>query len=217
MVYVAVIAAAVVYSLGSAFRLLTHHSAGMGSAVAKFLGRSERIHPGLGQPTFLMLEEEGWRVINIDTLDAAAASEAVVVMGRSLYIRWGLWYQLTETHTRHVSIAYQRDRTRQVPVLTRLDILSAIARENSWPVTASDREAFTTGTSSTTRILWLGVLGDLSILAAFAAIIFSLVKLRSEIRWGKPGHCTECDYDLTGLAANKCPECGAAVNPSKKI
>lgn len=62
------------------------------------------------------------------------------------------------------------------------------------------------------RVLWLGVLGDLSILAAFAAIIFSLVKLRRETRWHKPGCCTECDYNLAGLTAEKCPECGAAID-----
>lgn len=72
--------------------------------------------------------------------------------------------------------------------------------------------AYFKGEDSTRRILWLGVLGDLSILAAFAAVIFSLVKLRREVRWRKPGCCAECDYDLAGLTADKCPECGAAIN-----
>ncbi len=72
-------------------------------------------------------------------------------------------------------------------------------------------QVYASGGGSTTCILWLGVFGDLFILAAFGAIIFSLVKLRREIRQRGPGHCAKCGYDLVGLRVDTCPECGGAL------
>ncbi len=30
---------------------------------------------------------------------------------------------------------------------------------------------------------------------------------------GKAGYCPHCDYDVRGLAANRCPECGKRIRP----
>ena len=29
----------------------------------------------------------------------------------------------------------------------------------------------------------------------------------------KPGHCTKCNYDLTGNTSGRCPECGEPIGP----
>lgn len=30
---------------------------------------------------------------------------------------------------------------------------------------------------------------------------------------GKEGYCPHCDYDVRGLASNRCPECGKRIRP----
>jgi prepilin signal peptidase PulO-like enzyme (type II secretory pathway) len=49
------------------------------------------------------------------------------------------------------------------------------------------------------------------------AIISGLITIRVvRGRWGSPipGHCPQCDYDLSGLHAAVCPECGADTSES---
>ena len=125
---------------------------------------------------------------------------------------WGVWHQTIEELPDRVHFdGWDEEDVLDDPA-ERVRLLEAINRSEWGPFVPTDKLAFyASGGGSTRRILWLGVLGDLSILAAFAAIIFSLVKLRGEIKWRKPGCCTECDYDLAGLTTSKCPECGAAV------
>jgi hypothetical protein len=153
-----------------------------------------------------------WRACDL------SAQDPVLVVLDEQRTPWGVWHHIGETWL--VDLKFQHCREVLSPLQDStecLRILKELNRVNSERMPIGVVDAYSKGEVSYCRILWLGVLGDLSILAAFAAIIFSFMKLRREIRWRKPGHCAKCDYDLAGLTTNQCPECGAAVNPSKSI
>lgn len=45
-------------------------------------------------------------------------------------------------------------------------------------------------------------------------IAFAIMLARIVRRWRRPGrHCIRCDYDLTGLESNRCPECFTRFSP----
>lgn len=139
-------------------------------------------------------------------------SDSTIVTVIDEAVSWGLFHITTESRELELRIAEtgaspaMQDRSESIRLLQDLN------RAHPDRVLAEAVNAYGKGETSYTRTLWLGVLGDLSILAAVAAIVFSFVKLRREMRWRKPGCCTECDYNLAGLNADKCPECGAMMN-----
>lgn len=53
--------------------------------------------------------------------------------------------------------------------------------------------------------LWVPIL----VLGLVAARLWKIDRVK------KPGSCTKCGYDLTGLAASACPECGQALPAAK--
>lgn len=63
-------------------------------------------------------------------------------------------------------------------------------------------------------LLWL--LGVLSCIGAFAGGVCLLVAGLTS-RSGHDPHCPKCDYNLTGVAASVCPECGTAYLPVAAI
>jgi len=222
VVNVAVIAAAVGYVVFSASQLPAFNNGTIvGNATAGLFGKARPT--GMGVNWSYMTKQVGkWTSIaerDLTDADHSDPARGVVVVSRFFGpSRWGVWHPVLER--RHDEVRF-RSLVGMKPI-TDLAVCSQVfealnGAEGGTPLAGSEIEFYASGGGSTRRILWLGVLGDLSILAAFAAIILSLVKLRREIRWRKPGHCTVCDYDLAGLTADKCPECGAAVTPSKGI
>jgi hypothetical protein len=124
---------------------------------------------------------------------------------------WGLFHITRETRELTL-LRIDRGRTSSViPDRSEsLRLLQELNRQHPDRVLAGAVSAYAKGETSYTRTLWRGVLGDASIVVALAAAVVSLVKLRRECRW-KRGLCTKCHYDLAGLTAEKCPECGAVV------
>lgn len=74
------------------------------------------------------------------------------------------------------------------------------------------RESMVAPSGRVTRVVWGLFLHDLALLAAvlaFAALAFMALRdaLRSIVH--PLGCCSSCGYDLTGLKADACPECGS--------
>lgn len=115
--------------------------------------------------------------------------------------QWGLWHALAAQQELLVRC---EDCMRGSPLSDDQikSVLGMVQSSQPHLLRAELLQAHTAGTPIR-RILWLGVLGNLSILAAFAAIIFSLVKLRREMRRRKAGHCAACGYDLAGQTTDK--------------
>ncbi len=220
MVYVAVIVASVGYVVFSAARqpAVTNRTF-VGAAFARLTGQSERTHSNYGNAVFVAPFAGSWQVLSSYADHASNSDNLVVVRFLRPTHRVGVWHQVVETSHDLVTIDCWQDAAKQLDRASRLSILAAIGQAYPTLVPQPKIVFYASGGGSTKRILWLGVLGDLSILAALAAIVFSLVKLRSEVRWRTPGHCAECDYDLAGLTADRCPECGGAVilQPSTKV
>ncbi len=221
VVYVAVIVAALGYVVLSASQLPAFRDGTVvGTATAGLFGKARQT--GMHFPELFATQTNGqWKVVRQNELDPAdwtdASRRAISLWMLNSKHRWGMWHCIIETHQDKVRL-WELVGMRPInDRLSRQEILAGIDQAIPGSYISGKVGYYASGGGSTRRILWLGVLGDLSILAAFAAIIFSLVKLRREIRWRKPGHCAKCDYDLAGLTTNQCPECGAAVNPSKSI
>ncbi len=208
--YLAIIVAAAGYILLSAARQPAFVNATLiGEATAgifrKALPRVQR------NATYHFHHHDGsWRVLDSSQL---GDSDFVSCMISATPDRAGVWHPTFEV--RRVNVHFQdHQHIVQFDPGTRREILIALESAHPGTVPPASLAAYVNGRQSTRHILWLGILGDLSILAAFAALIYSIVRLRREIRWRIPGCCSECDYDLTGLAAGKCPECGAAIRPA---
>lgn len=206
--YLAVFVAATAYVIFSAARQPAFSNGTLiGETTAGIFGKGRpRVQK---HATYYFRHRDGaWRI-----LDASQITDENFVscsISTTPY-RTGVWHPIFEV--RRVSVHFQdHQHIVQFDPGTRREILIALESAHPGTVPPASLAAYVNGRQSTRHILWLGILGDLSILAAFAAIVFSLVKLRSEIRWRMSGCCAECDYDLTGLAADKCPECGAAIN-----
>ncbi|MBX3405406.1 MAG: hypothetical protein KF869_01475 [Phycisphaeraceae bacterium] len=163
---------------------------------------------GTGGVFMMQLSDGEWRENDLPVQDSVIV--AVIDDAAS----WGLFHITRESRELKLRIEGLPASPAMQDEFESVRLLQELNRMHPDRVLAGAVSAYAKDETSYTRTLWLGVLGDLSILAAFAAIIFSLVKLRREVRWRRPGHCTECDYDLAGLAADTCPECGAAANPA---
>jgi hypothetical protein len=213
VVYVAVIAAAVGYIWQSAL-----HATTPDTIVGRLLRGPQRWSAqssgGFQRMAVLSQEAGSWTVVDgLPRVDGEPqpTNWAVVFLKASL-TKSGVWHPVSETFATTVFL----DPKRAQPVASldqaaSLEILDALERHSPHLEWGGSERIDVADGRETNRVLLAGVVGDLSILAAFATIIFSLVKLRREVRWRKPGHCTECDYDLAGLTADKCPECGGAL------
>ncbi len=56
---------------------------------------------------------------------------------------------------------------------------------------------------------WVGIFGLVFLLIGLACLRFGLWPARL----GSDPHCAECNYNLTGLTSNRCPECGTFLAP----
>jgi len=208
VVYAAVIAAAAAYIVFSAARQPAFiNGTFIGTFTADLFGKVR----STGRQTSLFYfrhQQNAWEILDSSQ---ALGTDFVTCSISSAPYRIGLWHLILEE--RGVRVEFH-DHSSVIPLdaTQRSEILRVLATAHPGVVPADKFGAYVAGGTMTRGILWLGVLGDLSILAAFAVIVSSLVKLRREIRWRKPGCCTTCDYDLAGLSADKCPECGAAIN-----
>lgn len=65
------------------------------------------------------------------------------------------------------------------------------------------------------QVRWVALLGNSALF--FAVLVLPVEALLGVWRFARrrPGHCISCGYDLTGIPAGLCPECGAAVAPVK--
>ena len=207
LAYAALLLAAAAYIVFSASRQPAFiNGTFVGTATAGLFGKARST--GMGGPLrFYHKKGEVW--IPMDWTGNPASSPSFVTWWPSRSpIRSGLWHPVLETKVDSLVIRDQRGQ--EVDASTRRDILRGISASDPGLVPIEKLEYYAAGGGSTRRILWLGVLGDLSILAAFAAILFSAVRLRREFKLRKPGHCPRCNYSLAGLNAAICPECGHA-------
>ncbi|MBI3836135.1 MAG: hypothetical protein HY287_17575 [Planctomycetes bacterium] len=46
---------------------------------------------------------------------------------------------------------------------------------------------------------------------SYCLAVFLIVFFLPNKKYGKPGHCNHCDYDLTGNVSGTCPECGTPI------
>lgn len=57
--------------------------------------------------------------------------------------------------------------------------------------------------------MWMGL--PMIFLIAYPVIVLGGVRIRRHRH--KPGHCLNCEYNLTGNTSGVCPECGTSIEP----
>ncbi|CAN5730853.1 hypothetical protein BH11PLA1_BH11PLA1_06000 [soil metagenome] len=138
--------------------------------------------------------------------------EAMLVWNSRVHAR-GIWTPVSET---------KRDtiECESIP-LTRADQTSIHAGLRAYDpvrfIPSRMAEDFAGG-RTTHRILWLGVLNDAAVLAAFIGVWFTRHGLVNWFQWTflhkrrepPPGICPRCGYDYTATSSAVCPECGQA-------
>jgi len=78
-----------------------------------------------------------------------------------------------------------------------------------------DLQRFGPGAYLPLRFIWPGALIDSAIFGWFYFSIFAFPGIVIRSRRRQRGACPRCGYDLRGAEHEKCPECGAAIVPSK--
>lgn len=177
-------------------------------------GRSTALFGAPPFVQFVAFREGAWRLQDPDFAEHQAATDVVAVSLDSLEWKSGFWHPIFANEQCEITFSLWHDDSPFDDGLSLMPILKAIR--------ASDPQAIpeqvldiplrsVTGPHVSRRLLWLGVVGDLSVLAAFAVVLFSLVRLSREFARRVPGQCVNCGYDLRGLRGEQCPECGAST------
>ena len=92
------------------------------------------------------------------------------------------------------------------------DMLWLVPAALDWPITILDywiQKIDNHKLYTFMRALNHAVLGGLQYYVFGRIFVFWLRRKRF-----RPGHCQQCDYNLTGLTESRCPECGTRFDPS---
>jgi hypothetical protein len=206
----AMVAAALGYVVFSATHQAMSRQSVVSSLVRRLVSAPEPYATGTSAVMGATRSNAGWTVTDLSAERSAGFGASVLFDLHIKQDRWGIWHSVVVDES--VGYGFMSGPMDNGPPLDSVAAQTMFRQFHQAKPHVLSRELLDAHANgrSLRRILWLGVLGDLSILTAFAVILYSLVKLRRECRW-KRGLCTTCDYDLAGITVHKCPECGTVV------